>query len=157
MSNAIILFSHGSTLCGAGETLKRLAAQMQARGDASVVRVGFLNFSEPQFQSTFDECVASGATSITVVPYFLVAGYFVKVDLPRELAQAYERHPNIEVRVADALRDHPKLADAILDCASRAQPPGEWRNLLNAASQWCRSSEQCPLYGTPKCPTTHSP
>ncbi len=157
MSDAIILFSHGSTLCGAGETLKQLAAQMQARGDAEIVRVGFLNFSEPQFQSTFDECVSLGATRITVVPYFLVAGYFVKVDLPRELAQVQERHPQIAVQVADAMRDHPVLADALLACAERAAPPAQWRTLLNGAAQWCRASEQCPLYGTAKCPPTFSP
>lgn len=154
MSSAIILFSHGSTLCGAGETLKALAAQMQKRGDAHIVRVGFLNFSEPAFGETFDECVRLGATQITVAPYFLVAGYFVQVELPKVLSPAQQRHPDIEVRIGEAMRDHALLADAILHCARRAAPPAQWRELLDSAPKWCRASSQCPLFGTPKCPVT---
>ncbi len=154
MSNAIILFSHGSTLCGAGETLKALAAQMQQRGDADIVRVGFLNFSAPLFGEAFDECVRLGAKRITVAPYFLVAGYFVQVELPKVLLPAQQRQPDVEVRVGEAMRDHPLLADAILNCARRAAPPAQWRHLLDEAPQWCRASEQCPLFGTPKCPAT---
>jgi len=146
------LFSHGSTLCGAGEALKSLAAQMQSDGAAPLVRVGFLNFSSPRFGEAFDECVASGATRIVVVPYFLVAGYFVKVELPEVLSPARERHPHIEVRVAEAMRDHRALEDAILSCAQRAQAPAQWRRLLDEAPRWCREDAQCPLFATPKCP-----
>jgi sirohydrochlorin cobaltochelatase len=150
--DAIILFSHGSTLCGAGQTLHALARQMQERGDAPVVRVGFLNFSEPLFAEAFDECVSLGATRVIVVPYFLVAGYFVQVDLPKVLAPARERHPHVEVLVADAMRDHTSLEEALLACAQRAQPPGTWRDLLESAPQSCRANPRCPLYETPRCP-----
>ena len=153
--HAIILFSHGSTLCGAGESLKALATQMQERGDADIVRVGFLNFSEPLFGETFDECVLLGATRITVAPYFLVAGYFVQVELPKVLLPAQQRHPEVEVRVGEAMRDHALLADAIVNCARRAAPPAQWRELLNNAPQWCRANAQCPLFGTSKCPVTN--
>src|ERR687885_2787841 len=117
MSDAIILFSHGSLLCGAGETLRELAEHMRARGDAPIVEVGYLNYSEPTFEAAFERCVAAGARRITVAPYFLVAGKFVKVDLPRKIEAARARHPEVEVRVADAMRFHPGLADAILACA----------------------------------------
>ena len=68
MRHAIILFSHGSLLCGAGETLRQLAERMQARGDADWVRVGYLNYSEPAFEDTFARCVQDGATRITIAP-----------------------------------------------------------------------------------------
>jgi len=149
---AILLFSHGSTLCGAGEALKTLAAQMQSDGAAPLVRVGFLNFSAPRFGEAFDECVASGATRIIVVPYFLVAGYFVKVELPKVLSPAQQRHPEIEVQVAEAMRDHWALEDAILSCAARAQRSEQWRRTLHDAPRWCRADTQCPLFATPQCP-----
>ena len=85
MSDALILFSHGSVLCGAGQNLFELARFMQARGDAPIVEVGFLNYSEPPFADAFRRCVERGATQITVVPYFLVAGKFVKDDLPKQI------------------------------------------------------------------------
>lgn len=153
---AIILFSHGSTLCGAGESLQALAQTLEKNGAAPIVRVGFLNFSEPRFAQSFDECVQAGATRIVVVPYFLVAGYFVKVELPKVLLPARQRHPHIEVEVAEAMRDHSALDDAIIACAHRARPPAEWRRLLDEAPRWCRAQSQCPLFDTPKCPAYSS-
>ena len=86
MSDAIILFSHGSVLCGAGQNLLELARYMRERGNAPTVEPGYLNYSEPRFEETFRQCVAQGATRITIVPYFLVAGKFVKDDLPQQIA-----------------------------------------------------------------------
>lgn len=150
--HAIILFSHGSTLCGAGQTLFGLAQRMEARGDAPIVEVGFLNYSEPPFEVAFEKCVARGATHITIAPYFLVAGYFVKVSLPPKIAAMSEKFPDVEVKVAEALKQHELLADAILNCANRAQEPEKWRDILSTASLFCRDNAECPLNGTPQCP-----
>lgn len=151
---AILLFSHGSVLCGAGENLKALAREMQSRGDADIVEVGFLNYSAPPFSEAFATCIEKGATEIVVAPYFLVEGKFVKVDLPPKIEEMRAQFPDVQVQVAQAMRFHTTLADAILSCASRAQEPGKWRDILNTAPQFCRDSEECPLHGTPKCPAT---
>ncbi len=151
---AILLFSHGSLLCGAGENLKNLARQMQERGDADIVEVGFLNYSEPKFEDAFTRCVEKGATEIVVAPYFLVAGKFVKVDLPPKIAAMKAQFPDIRVLVAEAMRFHPTLAEAILSCASRAQTPEQWRDIIDTAPRFCRASEECPLFNTEKCPAT---
>lgn len=156
MSDAIILFSHGSVLCGAGQNLLELAQQMQARGVASIVAPGYLNYSEPRFTETFRQCVAQGATRITVVPYFLVAGKFVKEDLPGVIAAAQAEFPSVQVEIADAIRFHPLLADALLACAERAQVPAAWRDTKAQAAAFCRASERCPLYGTDECPATRN-
>src|SRR5919202_5974049 len=149
MSDAIILFSHGSLLCGAGETLRELAERMRVRGDAPIVEVGYLNYSEPTFETAFERCVAAGARRITIAPYFLVAGKFVKVDLPRKIAAVRARYPEVDVRVAAAMGFHPRLADALLACAERAAPPSEWGRTLQDAAQFCRADLRCPLYGKP--------
>jgi len=149
---AILLFSHGSVLCGAGQTLFDLAKRMEARGDAAIVEAGFLNYSEPTFEAAFEKCVARGATHITIAPYFLVAGYFVKVSLPPKIAAMSEKFPDVEVKVAQALKTDERLADAILTCAQRAIEPEKWREILDTAPQWCRDNPQCPLNGTPQCP-----
>ena len=151
---AILLFSHGSVLCGAGENLKRLAREMQNRGDADVVEVGFLNYSSPTFAEAFARCVEKGATEIVVAPYFLIAGKFVRVDLPPQIEAMRAQYPQVRVLVAQAMRFHTDLATAILNCASRAQTPSQWRDILNTAPQFCRDSTECPLHGTEKCPAT---
>ena len=152
--HAILLFSHGSVLCGGGKNLFDLAQRMEKRGDASIVEVGFLNYSEPTFEDAFARVVERGATHITIAPYFLIAGYFVKVSLPPKIAAMREKFPEIEVEVAQALRAHPLLAQGILACATRAQKPEKWRDLLDEAPQFCRDNPQCPLHGTPQCPAT---
>ncbi len=154
MKDAIILFSHGSVLCGAGENLRHLARRMRERGDAPIVEAGYLNYSEPSFEDAFEKCVQAGATRVTIAPYFLVAGYFVKECLAPKIEAARQRHPHVEVRLAEALRFHPRLADALLSCAQRAAPPAAWRRLLNDAPRFCRASPACPLYGSEKCPAT---
>ena len=154
--NAIILFSHGSVLCGAGQNLERIAREMQTslqeRGEAERVVVGYLNYSEPTFEDAFAELVQNGATQITVVPYFLVAGFFVREKLTPKIAQMREQFPDVAVRVAEALLQHPSLAEAIIQCAERAQPPQAWREFWNVAPQFCRANERCPFYGGEHCP-----
>lgn len=151
---ALLLFSHGSVLCGSERTLEDLAARLRARGAAPIVEMGFLNYSKPLFATAFERCVQQGATEITVVPYFLVAGKFVMVDLPREIQAQREKYPQITVHLADAMRFHEGLADAIVSSAAGAREPGAWRDILKLAQEWCRADEACPLFGTPRCPAT---
>lgn len=155
--NALILFSHGSVLCGAGEAIDAHAERLRARGEWDRVAVGYLNYSDPPFLETVDRLAAEGATRILVVPYFLVAGYFVQVDLPRCLAEARAAHPDITFTVADALRHDTGLADALLDAAIHARPPERWREPLERAAGSCRARRECPLYATPDCPRVPSP
>lgn len=151
MSDAILLFSHGSVLCGAERNLLELAQRMRARGDAPIVEVGFLNYTEPLFAAAVRRCVEQGATRIRIAPYFLIAGKFVVQDLPSVVAAAREEHPSIELRVADVIGFHPALADAIIASAGSARPTAEWRGELAAAAEWCRENPKCPLHGSVAC------
>lgn len=154
MSQAILLFSHGSVLCGAGENLSRIARRLENEGAAPIVEVGYLNYSEPAFETAFAKCVSRGATSITIMPYFLIAGKFVQVDLPPKIEAMRARFPQVRVLAAQAMTDHDALADALLACARRDKAPAAWRDILNVAPQFCRDNAQCPLHGSEKCPAT---
>lgn len=151
MSTGVILFSHGSLMCGAEQALEALARRIHAFGDVAIVEVGFLNYSAPTFEEAFRRCVAAGVSEIVVVPYFLVAGKFVTFDLPPRIEAAGRLYPEIAVRVTDALRFHARLADALVACAGRAAPIGEWRRASRAANRFCRSAPNCPAYGSPVC------
>jgi sirohydrochlorin cobaltochelatase len=158
-NRAVILFSHGSLLCGSGQSLEAQAARLRQvlsdrEGTPPQVEIGYLNYSEPLFASAFQRCVLGGASQITVVPYFLVAGYFVNVDLPRALADVRRQYPEIEIQVGEAMRDHPALVAAVLSSAQRGLPPATWRRHSRIASQFCRSNPECPLHGTESCPAT---
>lgn len=146
MSEAVILFSHGSLLCGAGEQLKAHAACLAQTGKYACVEIGYLNYSEPSFARAVEKCVGAGATRITISPYFLVPGYFVQTGLPRVLNPEKARFPKVEFRVAPVLGGHPLLADAVLSCADRAASSESWRRILHSAPRYCEADRNCPLY-----------
>ncbi|MBC8139922.1 MAG: CbiX/SirB N-terminal domain-containing protein [Armatimonadetes bacterium] len=161
--DALLLFSHGSLLCGAGESLENHAETLRQRGDFSPVVIGYLNYSEPTFADAVQTCVDAGAKRIVIVPYFLITGYFVTKSLPEKIAEAKAAHladdgrPGIEFTVAEAFNFHESLADALWESATAARSSEAWREPLQAAASACRPSPECPLYGTPACPKVPVP
>jgi sirohydrochlorin ferrochelatase len=150
--HGIILFAHGSLLCGAGQTLLKHAERLRNQGLAPVVEVGYLNYSEPPFLEVVERCVAQGVTEIIVTPYFLVPGKFVRVDIPQAVAEAQERFPQMLFRVAEAIGFEERLAEALIQSAKQGRPPEEWGRDVEQATAFCRPAEVCPLYQTPFCP-----
>jgi len=150
--DAVILFSHGSVLCGAGEALDSHADGLRKTGNWPIVSVGYMNYSEPDFLDAVKSCQEQGAHSITVIPFFLIPGYFVKKTLPDRIAEAEAIFPDLTFTIASALGFDVRLADAILESAANPLGPGEWRGDLASAARGCRANSQCPLYGTPRCP-----
>jgi sirohydrochlorin ferrochelatase len=157
MMDAVILFSHGSLLCGSGEALLAHAARLRARGVAPVVAVGYLNYSEPPFAATVADVVRQGATRVLVTPYFLVPGKFVRVDLPQAVGAAQAAYPDVEFVVAEAIGYDERLADTLIESARAASGPATWRDDLKRASDHCRANPACPLYATPACPKQPAP
>ncbi|MBV9849976.1 MAG: CbiX/SirB N-terminal domain-containing protein, partial [Armatimonadetes bacterium] len=137
--DALILFSHGSLLCGAGEALDAHAARLRAGGRWPVVEVGYMNYSEPTFDEAIARCQAAGATRIIVLPFFLVPGYFVTQSLPEHIARAHVGYPDVTFLVAEAIGFDPRLADAVIDAARHQLGPDQWRDDLTAAARGCRA------------------
>ncbi len=150
--DALILFSHGSLLCGAGDALESHAARLRERGEFSPVEIGYLNYSEPSFADAVDKCVSLGARRIVVAPYFLISGFFITKSLPEKIAEAQAKHPDILFTVAEAFNYDESLADAVWEAALSAHGPEQWREPLRRAANACRPSSECPLYGTLDCP-----
>ena len=147
---AILLFSHGSVLCGAEQNLLEVAATMKEAGDAPIVEVGFLNYSEPLFASAVSACVEQGATSIVIAPWFLIAGKFVVQDLPAAIASVREAYPDVDFSIADVIGFHPAIAEAVIASAGTARDPRDW-TFVGDNTRWCRKNPRCPLYGEEGC------
>jgi len=154
---AMILFSHGSVLCGAGVALEEHAGRLRQRGEFSQVEIGYMNYSTPAFADAVTRCHGAGHRKILIVPFFLVPGYFVTNSLPQHLDRARESFPDIEFTVAAAIGFDDALADALIDAAFDPLPASAWRDDLAAASKSCRSNPECPIYGTPNCPRSPEP
>jgi sirohydrochlorin cobaltochelatase len=151
--SAVILFSHGSVLCGSEQTVYRHAERMAASGCFSAVEVGFLNYSHPTFDEAVSRIAEAGVNEIRVVPYFLVAGKFVTSDLPKAIAAAASKFPDIRFSICPVMGVEPELVDAVLRLADQSVPV-EKLTELRVPEAACRKSEACPLYSTELCPTT---
>src|SRR5580704_567774 len=149
---ALILFSHGSLLCGSGEALDRHAGRLRAQGEWDVVEVGYMNYSVPTFEEAVVKCRDAGASKIVVLPFFLVPGYFVTKSLPDHVDAARRDFPGLSFTIASAVGFDDRLADTVIESALSPLGPGEWRDDLTAAARNCRANAECPLYGTPNCP-----
>jgi sirohydrochlorin cobaltochelatase len=151
---ALVLFSHGSTLCGAAQALRAHAQRLQATAEWSRVEVAFLNYSEPRFAEVITRLAKEGVRQIVIVPYFLVAGKFVREDLHRELDAVRAAYPELAFSLAEPVGYHPALADALLALAADARPIRRWREELEEMAAWCERRPDCPLYGRPPCQAT---
>lgn len=116
---AAVLLGHGSLAAESGVAMFRHAELLRARGLAPQVAAGFLNLSEPTIDESVARCVAAGARRIALVPYFLVAGKYVREDVPRVVRRLREAHPQVEIDATRHLGDHPLLAALVRDRAEQ--------------------------------------
>jgi sirohydrochlorin ferrochelatase len=115
MSRALLIVDHGSRRREANEQFEELARMLRNRLPNDVVLTAHLELVPPTIGEGIDACVAGGADTIIVHPYFLGPGRHTTRDIPDQVAEAMKRHPNIRVRVSEPLGLHPKLVDVILD------------------------------------------
>jgi sirohydrochlorin ferrochelatase len=104
------------------EVCRAVAARV---GGAAVVRPAYLELTEPSIPDAIDREVAEGARRIVLVPYFLHVGNHTRRDLPRLLAEARERHPGVDLVLADHLGIDERLVDLVVRRASAAVTPEE--------------------------------
>jgi sirohydrochlorin cobaltochelatase len=127
---AVLLVGHGSLRAGAGAAMIRLATRVREAGVAPIAAAGFLNYSRPTFNEALERCVASGADTIVIQPYFLVPGKFVREDVPRLLRAGQSAYPHLRFRLAEPFGDHPALARLVIRRAAEAALLAEQPQLL---------------------------
>jgi sirohydrochlorin cobaltochelatase len=155
--DGLILFSHGSLLCGAGVALREHAARLRARRRFPIVEIGYLNYERPTFAEAIERCATAGVRRAFVVPYFLVAGRFVTRDLPQQLSAAQRAHPTLQLYVAPPLGYSERIAESVVESARGALPKRFWNQRLREAASLCESDPDCPLYRAERCFQNGSP
>jgi sirohydrochlorin ferrochelatase len=120
-TNAHLLIAHGSRRPEANADLDRVAAAMRDRGGYAVVRTAYLELAEPDIPTGGANCVADGATSVTMLPYFLSAGVHVQDDMAEARAELAARFPAVTFRVAPHLGLHPLMLDIVAARAREAE------------------------------------
>jgi sirohydrochlorin ferrochelatase len=121
----VILVDHGSRRDESNELLIEVARQFAAATGLTIVEPAHMDLDEPSVATAFARCVARGARTIVVFPYFLLPGRHWDQDIPRLAAEAAHSHPGIEYLVTAPFGLHPLLTEVIrqriAQCLSHTQ------------------------------------
>ena len=84
----VLLVAHGSRDPRARTTVQHLAAAVRRRLPGRVVATCALDLEAPSPRTALVELARRGSPGVRVVPLLFAPGYHVRVDLPREIAEA---------------------------------------------------------------------
>lgn len=117
MQTGIVVFAHGSSVESANEAVRITARRIEESGNFPHVATCFLDGGKPDLPAAVEQLLASGATRILVVPYFLTVGLHLKRDLPDLIAVVQAQHPGLTIQVTPPLDGHPQLGQILLERA----------------------------------------
>ena len=116
---AILLFAHGARDPDWARPFQLILRQLQSARPQAQVALAFQDFMQPTLGEAAAQLVAKGAKRAVLVPLFMAQGGHLKQDLPRLVATLREQHPQLELRVMDAIGDSPEILQAISDWVLR--------------------------------------
>ena len=114
MTTGILLVAHGSPVPAANWELLELIPRVRERSGFAIVEPAFLEGAVPSISDGIDICVSKGATTVVVIPYFLLLGKHVAYDLPASVGQAAAKYPHVQFRLGRHLADHDGLGEIVL-------------------------------------------
>ena len=101
---ALLLIAHGSRKQSSNDEVAQLAERVKAQpSEFEAVTHCFLELTEPRVPTAIDQLITDGASDITILPYFLAAGYHVADDLPKLLEDAKNTYPHIQFKMLEHL------------------------------------------------------
>ena len=117
---SLLLVAHGSRRAESNEEIAQLAARVAERAgeEFGVIQHAFLELAEPLIPDGIESCIAKGATSVQVVPYFLARGTHVAEDIPEQVAIKQAQYPDMDIHITDYLGTSDELVDVLLKLAS---------------------------------------
>ena len=119
---AILYVGHGTRSKKGADEAKQFLERVIQEVKSEIQEISFLELTEPFINEGFTRCVERGATSICVVPVFLLSAGHIKKDIPEALEPLKERFPNIPVEMADPFGVREDLLDALAELIRDAAP-----------------------------------
>ncbi len=119
---ALVLAAHGSRWPDSNREVGMLAERLAAvLGDTFAhTAFGFLELAQPSISECIDQVIAKGATRVAVLPYFLVAGRHVSLDIPDIVAAKRNQYPGVRIDLIEYLGAHTGIVDLLHDAAQKA-------------------------------------
>jgi sirohydrochlorin ferrochelatase len=116
---ALLLVSHGSRRSQSNEEVNQVCESL--RDDMGeffdVFYSAFLEIASPSIPEGIKQCIEEGASSVTVLPYFLAAGRHVTEDIPSIVEDVRKEFPEVSISITQhigALKGMPRLIASII-------------------------------------------
>ena len=141
----VIVVDHGSRREESNAMLLDVARNFADASQIPIVEPAHMELAEPSIATAFDRCVARGATTVVVFPYFPLPGRHWNDDIPRLTAEAAKSHPGVRYLVTAPFGLHPLMAQVIeqrIDhCLAHTRGKAD-------ACELCAGSERCQLHSS---------
>lgn len=140
----VVLVDHGSRREESNALLLDVVRQFAEASGLSIVEPAHMELAEPSVATAFARCVARGATTVVVYPYFLLPGRHWDEDIPRLAAAAARQHPHVRYLVTAPFGLHPLMAQIMRERIDHclAHAAGEVD-----ACELCAGTDRCQLRG----------
>jgi sirohydrochlorin cobaltochelatase len=117
MSQAIVLFAHGSRDPHWHQPIAAVARAIAERSPQTPVRCAYLELSEPSLPQAVQALVAQGVDAVRVFPLFLGMGKHAREDLPQLMQGLRQAHPQVQFELLPAAGQWPALTALLADLA----------------------------------------
>ncbi|HEX5470849.1 MAG TPA: CbiX/SirB N-terminal domain-containing protein [Lacipirellulaceae bacterium] len=138
----VILVDHGSRRDESNAMLVDVVRDFARATGMPIVEPAHMELAEPSIATAFDRCVARGATTVVVFPYFLLPGRHWNDDIPRLAALASRNHPGVRYLVTAPFGLHPLMAEVMRQridhCLAHTRGEAD-------ACEVCAGTERCQL------------
>lgn len=127
VQQALILFAHGARAASWAAPFERLRDLTQSRMPGTAVHLAFLELMTPRLPELISSLLAGLPDGVvldaTVVPVFLGQGGHVLRDLPLLVEELRQAHPQLRLKVVEAVGENASVLAAIADYCVAA--PGQ--------------------------------
>ena len=113
----VLLFAHGSRDARWREPVEAVAARIRSQDPQVLVACSYLEMVAPDLPTAAARLVADGVTTLRIVPLFLGIGKHAREDLPLLIDALRAAHPSVEVGVASAVGEDPRVIDLLAHIA----------------------------------------
>ncbi|MFS0781179.1 sirohydrochlorin chelatase [Bacillus sp. 1P06AnD] len=117
---SILFIGHGTRSKEGAREAKEFIQKLMEEITDPIKEYAFLELAEPTIEQGFKACIAQGATSIYVVPLFLLAAGHIKEDIPFRLTALMKKHPGTQVFMANPFGVQESILDSIAEEIARA-------------------------------------
>ncbi|KAB2332125.1 sirohydrochlorin chelatase [Cytobacillus depressus] len=115
----ILYIAHGTRSKKGANEARNFIERVRNRVDIPIQEISFLELTDPLIDEGFRRCVEKGATSITIIPLFLLAAGHIKQDIPESLSVLQAQFPHIRIQLEDPFGVQEIILDAAAELVKR--------------------------------------